>query len=75
MFHVIEVPKKMKLTDLTKKALRKLKKHDYVNVERDDSPEGYQTFEQLKDICGAVGYEIIENGYCMTITGNESSVS
>lgn len=38
------------LTPSTKKILRTLKKEKACTMERDDSPEGYLTVQQLKDI-------------------------
>ena len=51
----VEVPKTMTLTEGTKKALEAYKANGYVAIERDDGPEGYETFEQLEQIAGSVG--------------------
>lgn len=66
--HGFEVPKKAKLTDLTKKVLKCVKSKGVCQFERDDSPIGYLTLYQLRDIANGVGLTITKS---LTDNGSE----
>lgn len=60
-----------------KQAFKILKKKGAVQVERDDSPEGYAAHEILRDVAGSIGLEMFESGhgYILTILDNPKSIS
>lgn len=54
-----EIPENMRPTARTIATLLTLEKKGVVRLQFDDSPQAYETREQLKEIAGNVGYEFI----------------
>ena len=60
-----------------KQAFKILSKKGVVQVERDDSPEGYASHDLLKEVAGNIGLDVMEScsGYLLTLIDNPKSIS
>lgn len=61
-----------KASTLTRKVLKKLRETGVAILTYDDSPEGIQTFDQLRDIAGNIGLKCHESPYEIVLIDEES---
>ena len=69
-----EIPENMTMNSATAACMAVFKELGVVIFERDDSPEGYETMKQLKEIAGAVGYWFVCSGRVASMVADHNKV-